>query len=243
MPVVIHTRYPHETSREKRSEHKAELSNMPFSVKGLDFTRQVKREVAKSRERPRRVSTREAFVTFFNLSWFTMAYHTTQGIVNLFAVREATPVEVRTRASRGELDGVSDDTSYQNREEKPENAVVKIVHASPLHVETDEYYDREQHSVDWYGPDRDGVVIKRVFKISHHVSPNVSVERRYELQTDLDGHQDHEYDPVVFVFRGDAGSMASYRVDSKIYLLHPPSLRLRFLFKNTHMNQNQVRDM
>ena len=111
--------------------------------------------------------------------------------------------------------------------------MVQIVNTCSFHVEADEYYDRKQDSVDWDGPNGDGVVVERVFEICHHVFTDVSVERRDELQADLDGHQDHEYDPVVFVFGGETSSVASYCVNAEIYLLHPPSLRLLFLFKNT----------
>lgn len=239
VPVVIHTRYPHEASREQREEDEAELSHVSFSVEGLEFTRQVEREEAEPRKGPGRVSAGEALVAFLDLCCFAVADHTSQGIEKLFAVGEATPVEVRTRASGGELDGVGDDTSYQDGEEKAENAVVEIVHTCPFEVETDEHYDGEKHRVDRHGPDRDSVVLERVLEVCHHVFPNVSVERGDDVQADDDGPQDHKYDPIVLVFRGDSASMAPYCVNPKIYLLHPPSLRLLLLPKHTQSQSSQ----
>lgn len=231
VPVVIHTRYPHEASGKQREDHEAELSHVSFTVEGLDFAREVKGEEGKPRKRPGSVSAREALVAFLDLSCLAVAYHTSQRIIQLFAVGEAAPVEVRTRASGGYLDGVSDDTSYQDGEEQPEDAVVQIVHTSPLKVEADEQYDRKKHRVHRDGPDRDGVVLERVLEVCHHVLSHVAVERRDEVQANLDGDQDDEYNPIVLVFRGDSASMGLYSVNSKIYLLNPSSLRLLVLPK------------
>jgi len=229
VPVVIHTRYPHKTSGKQREDHEAEFRHMSFIVEGLDFAREVKGKECKPRKGPGSVSAREALVAFLDLSCLAVAYHTSQRIIQLFAVGEAAPVEVRTRASGGYLDGVSDDTSYQDGEEQPEDAVVQIVHTCPLQVEADEHYDGKKHSVHRDRPDRYGVVLERVLEVSHHVFSHVAVERRDEVQAYLDGNQDDEYDPIVLVFRSDSSSMGLYSVNTKIYLLHPPSLRLLVL--------------